>query len=124
MQQRERPYADAREQPCRARFEPRRRICAGTHKGHHGRQLKRSLWVVIPGIGLVLLFRCLKIKVPKLGGPETRPQRHSGPADCQPVSSDIYRRPDPLIYDQYYLMAQGIAVSWDNPDIHVEQNGQ
>jgi hypothetical protein len=80
--------------------------------------------VVILGIVLVLLLRKLKIKVPKLGGAETRPQRHSGPGDCQPVSSDIYRRPDPLIYDQYYLMAQGIAVSWDNPDIHLEQNGQ
>jgi hypothetical protein len=31
-----------------------------------------------------------------------------------------YRQPDPLIYSQRYLQAQGLAVTWDNPDIHVE----
>jgi hypothetical protein len=138
MQRFEPAYEDVWAHPCRARFGsrrwcqlrlveiwlPQRLNCAGPQKNHNGHQLKRSLWVVVLGLGLVLLFRFLKIKIPKLGGPEARPQRHSGPADCQPVSSNIYRRPDPLIYDQYYLMAQGIAVSWDNPDIHVEQNGQ
>lgn len=33
------------------------------------------------------------------------------------VPSTIYKRPDPLIYSQYFFMAQGFAVSWDNPDI-------
>lgn len=33
------------------------------------------------------------------------------------VPSTIYKRPDPLIYSQYFLMAQGLAVTWDNPDI-------
>jgi hypothetical protein len=28
-----------------------------------------------------------------------------------------------MIYDQYYLMALGFAVTWDNPDIWVEQGG-
>jgi hypothetical protein len=31
-----------------------------------------------------------------------------------------YRQPDPLLYSQQYLVAQGLAVTWDNPDIHVE----
>ncbi|MBD0741508.1 hypothetical protein [Streptomyces sp. CBMA152] len=31
-----------------------------------------------------------------------------------------YRQPDPLIYSQRYLQAHGFAVTWDNPDIHVE----
>jgi hypothetical protein len=26
-----------------------------------------------------------------------------------------------MIYDQIYLMAQGLAVTWDNPDIHLER---
>ncbi len=26
-----------------------------------------------------------------------------------------------MIYDQYYLMSQGLAVTWDNPDIHLER---
>jgi hypothetical protein len=31
-----------------------------------------------------------------------------------------YRQPDPLIYSQQYLRAQGLAVTWNNPDIHLE----
>jgi hypothetical protein len=31
-----------------------------------------------------------------------------------------YRQPDPLIYSQQYLLAQGLAVTWHNPDIHLE----
>jgi hypothetical protein len=31
-----------------------------------------------------------------------------------------YRQPDPLIYSQQYLQAQGLAVTWSNPDIHLE----
>jgi hypothetical protein len=31
-----------------------------------------------------------------------------------------YRQPDPMIYSQQYLLALGLAVTWDNPDIHVE----
>ncbi|HEX8110738.1 MAG TPA: hypothetical protein VF516_23565 [Kofleriaceae bacterium] len=42
---------------------------------------------------------------------------------CATVTPQVYRRPDPMIYDQYYLMKQGIAVTWDNPDIHLELGG-
>jgi hypothetical protein len=31
-----------------------------------------------------------------------------------------YRQPDPMIYSQQFLQVQGLAVTWDNPDIHVE----
>jgi hypothetical protein len=55
--------------------------------------------------------------------PEPRPKRPKSPSDCQPVPSTIYRRPDPLIYDQYYLMGLGLPVTWDNPDIHIERGG-
>jgi hypothetical protein len=72
---------------------------------------------------LLLILAMLVASIPKLRGVGHRPRRKSGRADCQPVSSDIYKRPDPFIYDQYYLMAQGIAVSWDNPDIQIELNG-
>jgi hypothetical protein len=33
------------------------------------------------------------------------------------VPSTIYKRPDPFLYSQYFFMAQGFAVTWDNPDI-------
>jgi hypothetical protein len=34
-----------------------------------------------------------------------------------PLPEDITRRPDPCIYSQTYLQSQGIAVTWNNPDI-------
>lgn len=43
--------------------------------------------------------------------------------DCLPIPTDVYRRPDPMIYSQAYLMSQGLAVTWDNPDIHLELGG-
>ena len=44
-------------------------------------------------------------------------------ARCMPVREPVYRRPDPMIYSQYYLMAQGIAVTWNNPDIVLMKGG-
>lgn len=38
---------------------------------------------------------------------------------CVDVPASVYRRPDPLIYSQPFLMAQGLAVTWDNPDIQL-----
>lgn len=43
-------------------------------------------------------------------------RENSGPPSVH-LPSTIYKRPDPLIYSQYFLMAQGLAVTWDNPDI-------
>jgi hypothetical protein len=40
-------------------------------------------------------------------------------AHCQPIPPAIYKRPDPLIYCQNYLMSLGLGVTWDNPDIQV-----
>ncbi|HKS21285.1 MAG TPA: hypothetical protein VJZ76_00695 [Thermoanaerobaculia bacterium] len=38
---------------------------------------------------------------------------------CQVIPPDVYKRPDPLIYSQYYLKSLGLAVTWDNPDIQL-----
>jgi hypothetical protein len=41
-----------------------------------------------------------------------------------PVNHPAYVKPDPLIYDQYYLMSLGLAVTWgQNPDIKIELGG-
>jgi len=40
----------------------------------------------------------------------------SGPSSVH-LPSTIYKRPDPLLYSQYFLMSKGLAVTWDNPDI-------
>jgi hypothetical protein len=46
------------------------------------------------------------------------PRRRRGDC-CIHLPPDVYKRPDPLIYDQYYLMKMGLAVTWDNPDIQL-----
>lgn len=54
-------------------------------------------------------------------------QLHRGravsPNRCVPISDPAFVRPDPLIYDQYYLTSLGLAVTWDNPDIQLYLNG-
>jgi hypothetical protein len=39
--------------------------------------------------------------------------------DCLEIPPDINRRPDPCLYSQTFLAAQGIAVTWNNPDIRL-----
>jgi hypothetical protein len=43
--------------------------------------------------------------------------------ECGKVTSDVYRRADPMIYSQRYLREQGLAVTWDNPDIQLYRDG-
>ena len=40
-----------------------------------------------------------------------------------PINHPAWKKPDPMIYDQYYLMSLGLAVSWQNPDIQILRNG-
>jgi len=57
------------------------------------------------------------------GDDESSHEADANEPECQRIPADVYRRPDPMIYSQPYLMSQGLAVTWDNPDIHLEQNG-
>lgn len=43
--------------------------------------------------------------------------------NCCKFTNPAYHRPDPCIYDQYYLMSLNIAVTWDNPDITLLRGG-
>ena len=48
------------------------------------------------------------------------PRRRYPDGDCcVHLPPSVYKRADPLIYAQYYLMTQGLAVTWDNPDIDI-----
>jgi hypothetical protein len=49
--------------------------------------------------------------------------RRRSPLPCVPVNRPEFRRPDPLIYSQYFLMQHGLAVTWDNPDIVLTKGG-
>jgi hypothetical protein len=59
----------------------------------------------------------------------TRPDRRSerdkraAKSPCVPIDDPAFVRPDPLIYSQEHLMALGLAVTWDNPDIVLYRGG-
>jgi hypothetical protein len=68
-------------------------------------RLKRALWRRL--LCLFRLRRCVK------------PCRDP---ECLQLP-DVYRRPDPLIYAQFYLLKQGLSVTWNNPDIQLFEPG-
>ena len=47
------------------------------------------------------------------------PRQPSRAGCCVQLPPEIYKRADPLIYAQHYLMNQGLSVTWDNPDIDI-----
>ncbi|HEV8081892.1 MAG TPA: hypothetical protein VGP55_01750 [Chitinophagaceae bacterium] len=66
---------------------------------------------------IVGIFRKLCWKIagsPKGKGSEGHPR--SKPVHLPPT---IYKKPDPMIYSQSYLMSKGLGVTWDNPDIQL-----
>lgn len=69
---------------------------------------------------ICLIWQCLRKRCAGKGVPPRRPPSR---APSIPISHPAYKRPDPLIYDQYYLMSLGLAVSWQNPDIKIYKNG-
>jgi hypothetical protein len=77
--------------------------------------------VLLGLIGLIRLLQgflrrwcCKGVAAPKGTGSEGHP-----PSRDVHVPPHTYKRPDPTIYSQYYLMSQGLAVTWDNPDIQL-----
>jgi hypothetical protein len=56
-------------------------------------------------------------------GRDRRVDRQGSRAHCVPIDHPAFCRADPLIYDQYYLIGLGLAVTWDNPDIEILQGG-
>jgi len=42
---------------------------------------------------------------------------------CVRIDHPAFVRPDPLIYAQHYLASQGLAVTWNNPDISLFKAG-
>ena len=59
--------------------------------------------------------RCVKEKIP-------HPFKDAA-GSCFTVAHPAFRRPDPCIYSQSYLMKLGLPVTWDNPDIILRRNG-
>jgi hypothetical protein len=74
---------------------------------------------LVPSIKLVYSYFASELKLICSG--EKRPRRRH--VCCTSFGHPSFFRPDPMIYDQYYLMSLGLAVSWQNPDIEILQNG-
>lgn len=71
------------------------------------------------GVALGLLIYALFRRWCELRGAPQKGQgtrEKTGPSSVH-LPSTIFKKPDPLIYSQFFLMAQGLAVTWDNPDI-------
>src|SRR4051794_15988414 len=80
--------------------------------------------LLFAAIALVLFLLAIwiirKCKRSKDGSDRTN---RSSTRNCTRIPDRVYRRPDPLLYAQWYLLAQGLAVTWDNPDIEIQQGG-
>lgn len=70
----------------------------------------------------ILLLRYFKFLIKKFCTKEDRDSRRSK-ASCIPIKHPEMVKPDPLIYSQRHLRAKGLAVTWDNPDIELFENG-
>jgi hypothetical protein len=73
---------------------------------------------------IALVQRMLAVK---RRGKHLEDDRRGRPLHCAPrcavIPPSVYKRADPLIYSQGYLMEQGLAVTWDNPDIQLFKGG-
>src|SRR5262245_54338181 len=47
------------------------------------------------------------------------PRRKFRDVCCIDLPPTIRARPDPFIYSQFWLMARGLGVTWDNPDFEI-----
>ena len=74
-------------------------------------------------LALIFLIRAFLRRCPPGRSPALRTPHRESPGNCATIPPRVFRRPDPLIYSQAFLMAQGLAVTWDNPDVQLQRNG-
>jgi hypothetical protein len=72
-------------------------------------------------IGLVRLIQKILRKWCKkaFGDPKGTGSEGHPPSKEIHLPPHTYKRPDPMIYCQYYMMSKGLAVTWNNPDIQL-----
>lgn len=92
--------------------------------GEFLRAVRRLLKAVLGGWIHTLLRQLRRKRARDEARREDRWGRRGGSrTPCIGVPERTYRQPDPLIYSQAYLMQQGLAVTWDNPDITLFKGG-
>ena len=79
-------------------------------------------------VGLLALARIGQSILEKIcrkasGDPKGQGSGGQSPSGTVKIPSHTYKRPDPMIYCQYWLMSKGLAVTWDNPDIALALGG-
>jgi hypothetical protein len=79
--------------------------------------LRTILYGWIVALWELIKYICAWFKKRKCGG--RRPTK----GGCVPIDHPAFVRPDPLIYSQQELIAKGLAVTWDNPDIQLFKAG-
>lgn len=73
---------------------------------------------------VIALWQFLKLVCRRRPKPPKRPEhRPPAPSDCVDIDHPAFVRPDPLLYSQQYLIAHGLAVTYDNPDITLSLGG-
>jgi len=72
---------------------------------------------------IIALWRFLKLLCQRRPKPPKPWHRPTADTTCVPIDHPAFVRPDPLIYSQRYLLAQGLAVTYDNPDITLSKAG-
>lgn len=77
-----------------------------------------ALWRLIVMLALLLLLLVHLVAEFLEWVCKKRPERPP-PKHCCEVPPHVKRSPDPCLYSQFYLMAQGLSVTWDNPDIWI-----
>jgi hypothetical protein len=82
-------------------------------------EIVAALWrlLIILLLLLLLLLRGLWELLLRLFG--KRREKPSEKEKCGEIPPNVKRKPDPCLYDQFYLQAQGYAVTWNNPDIWI-----
>ena len=75
-------------------------------------------------LGLIALVRVIQGVFRKwckkaFGDPKGKGSEGHPPSKGIHLPPHTYKRPDPMIYSQYYLMSKGLGVTWDNPDIQL-----
>ena len=72
---------------------------------------------------IVALIRLLRALLARKPDGRSERERRAARTHCVPIEEPAFVRPDPLLYSQQHLMALGLSVTWDNPDIVLSKNG-
>ncbi len=70
---------------------------------------------------VIALWQFLKLLCQLCRRRRARPPKT--PLECLQIDHPGFVRPDPMLYSQRYLKAQGLAVTYNNPDISLSKSG-